>query len=100
MDNPAIARLSAFAVILYNFSTNGITSSTTSCGNAGAPAATGAAGDGSSVVEVPGRPYGITTIIGLALPSAIKLSRMMFARPAVNQLDSLPPAPCIRYIAG
>jgi hypothetical protein len=41
-------------------------------------------------------PAGITTIIGLALPAAIKLSRMKFARPSLVHESSLSPAPCSR----
>jgi hypothetical protein len=41
-------------------------------------------------------PFGMTTIIGFALPAAIMLSRMMLARPIVTQASSSPPPPCSR----
>ncbi len=53
-----------------------------------------------NVADGAGRPYGITTIIGFALPSAIKLSMIKFACPAVTQPASVSPAPCSRYNAG
>ena len=45
-------------------------------------------------------PFGITTIIGLALPSAIRLSRMKLARPCQPQPVWSSPAPCSRYKTG
>ena len=41
-------------------------------------------------------PYAITTIIGLQLPAAIRLSRMKFARPCRIQPVSSSPPPCCR----
>ena len=41
-------------------------------------------------------PSGITTTIGFALPSAIALSMMLFARPIIVQPDSMSPAPWSR----
>ena len=38
----------------------------------------------------------LTTIIGAALPSAIRLSRMMFARPFITQPLCVSPLPCSR----
>ncbi len=42
------------------------------------------------------RPCGITTIIGTAFLSAIRLSRMAAAAPGPDQCVSLPPIPCSR----
>src|ERR1700733_3972902 len=95
-----MARSSAFDEIRYVFSAKGITSSTRSFGNVTPGSVTGAGAVRPSVADGPGRPYGITTIIGFALPSAIRLSRIRLACPVLTQLASLPPAPCSRYIAG
>src|SRR3712207_3376812 len=45
-------------------------------------------------------PLVITTIIGFALPWAIRLSRIWVARPSMGHASSSPPAPCSRYITG
>ena len=45
-------------------------------------------------------PFGMTTIIGFALPAAMRLSMMMFARAIVSQASSSPPPPCSRYRTG
>src|ERR1035441_9520161 len=42
----------------------------------------------------------MTTIIGLALLSAIRLSRMKFACPWLDQPRSSSPEPCCRYKTG
>jgi hypothetical protein len=44
--------------------------------------------------------FGITTIMGLALPAAIKLSMITLALPIVGQASSSPPLPCSRYSTG
>ena len=41
-------------------------------------------------------PAGITTIIGFALPDAIRLSKMKLARPTDVHESSQSPAPCSR----
>src|SRR5688572_12107716 len=46
------------------------------------------------------RPFGITTIIGTALPSAIRLSRIAPLLPGPGQCVSLPPMPCSKYRTG
>src|SRR5579871_5351347 len=84
----------------YVFSANGTTSSTKSFGNVTPGSVKGAGALRSRVAEGAGRPYGITTIIGLALPSAMRLSRIRLACPVVIQPASVSPAPCRRYIAG
>lgn len=45
-------------------------------------------------------PLSITTIMGLALPSAIRLSMMKFILPWLAQLVSFSPIPCCRYSTG
>src|SRR5580700_10893364 len=95
-----MARSSALEEMRYVFSAKGITSSTKSFGNVTPGSVTGAAAARPNVADGPGRPYGITTIIGFALPSAIRLSRIRFACPVVTQPASVPPAPCSRYSAG
>src|SRR5665213_921501 len=100
MESPAMARSSALDEMRYVFSAKGITSSTTSFGNVTPGSDTGAGAASPNVADGPGRPYGITTIIGFALPSAMRLSRIRFACPVVTQPASASPAPCSRYIAG
>ena len=41
-------------------------------------------------------PYGITTIIGSALPSAMRLSRIVFNLPTLNQVSSVSVVPLTR----
>ena len=41
-------------------------------------------------------PYGMTTIMGSAFPSAMRLSRMVFSRPTLNQVSSVSVVPLIR----
>ena len=45
-------------------------------------------------------PFGITTSIGWALPSAMRLSMIWAVRPRSSQASSSPPEPCRRYNTG
>jgi hypothetical protein len=57
---------------------------------------TGGRGAPGLKLKGPVWPAGMTTIIGFALPAAIRLSRMNPARPTVHQESSQSIAPCNR----
>ena len=63
---------------------------------AGAPPPAAAAAGAGAFLPL----KGITTIIGTAFFSAIRLSRIRFAAPAVVHPSAVSPAPCTRYSTG
>ena len=101
MERPASARCSRSVSAAYFFSTAGIRLSSRSCSNLAKPATfSGANWLPVALSSASARPLGMTTIIGTAALSAIRLSKR--ASGAAKRIHSVssPPIPCSRYRTG
>ena len=97
IDRPAMALLSRFLITGYVFSIKGIRLFNRSFSKMAKPSTL----SGAMILPVArssfmALPLGSTTIIGVSLPSAYRLSRMTCGLPLLNHSSSSPPIPCRR----